>query len=205
MVDIPVTKQWSDSDTVNHSGDSVMVMLYANGEPTGQEIILNAANGWQGIFRDLPAEDSKGKKIEYEVVEAAFEGYEPVYSVQTTEGATESTWVQASTLEDGKTYRFVSGNVALAATSNGLTGATASENDKAQQWIVTEASGGYYLMNVAQEKYMYFSSSSGSYKFSLSSSKTAMTFSGGKLSGKSGSTTRYIKVSSGSVSASSSG
>lgn len=205
VLDIPVTKQWADSDTVNHSVDSVKVMLYANGEPTGQEIILNAANGWQGIFEDLPAEDSKGNKIEYEVVEAAFEGYEAAYSIETTEGSTESVWVQASTLESGKTYRFVSGNVALAATSSGLTGATVSENDKAQQWIVTEASGSYYLKNVAQDKYIYMSRSGSSYKLSLSDSKTAWTFSNGKLSAKSGSTTRYIQLSSGSVSASSSG
>ena len=201
VVNIPVTKQWADSDSVDHSGDTVTVMLYANGEPTGQEIILDAANGWQGIFEDLPAEDSEGDEIRYEVVEAAFEGYEPGYSIETTEGVSTSTWVQANTLESGKTYRFVSNGVALAATSNGLTGETVSENDTEQQWVVTEASGSYYLQNVKQGKYIYMSG----FRLSLSDSKTACTFSDGKLSVRSSGATRYIKLSDGSASAADSG
>ena len=205
MVAVSVIKQWADSDTVSHSGDSVKVQLYADGVFTGKELTLNAANGWTGSFGELPAINEKGERIQYTVVEIVPDGYEASYDIVTTTGSSTSAWTAVNSLESGKTYRFLFSNgQALAASSSSLTAAASDEDDTAQQWVVENASNGWYLKNVQQNKYIYLSRSSNTYRFSLSSSKTALTYSGGKLSGTVNGTTRYLQLSNGSIGAASS-
>ena len=207
VVDIPVTKRWADSDTVNHSGDTVRVMLFADGEHTGQDLFLGENNGWSGIFEDLPAEDANGREIEYEVLEDDWAGYVASYSLESLEDTTGPTWDPATSLEAGKTYRFVSNGKALAATADGLTVVSADEITTAQQWTAESASSGCYLKNDAQGKYIYLSGSifSSNYSFSLSTDKTALSFSNGKLSAKVLISTRYIELGDTTVNTVSSG
>ena len=208
VVDVSVVKQWADGDTVDHSRDSVTVHLYANGEPTGKELTLNAANGWTGTFADLPVRDAKGNEIQYTVVEDVLEGYEPSYNIQTTPGSSTSAWTAVTSLESGKTYRFVSGDRALAASSNGLTAATSNENDTAQQWVVTSSSGKWSFQNKKTGQYIKLTSSGSgnraTYSFSMSSSQSTLSYSNSKLSGTVNGTTRYLQLSNGSISAASS-
>jgi len=75
-IEIPVQKVWVDSD--DQEGlrpESVTIRLLADGEVTGQELILSAANNWFGTFKDLD-EYKDGNIIIYSVEEASVEGYE---------------------------------------------------------------------------------------------------------------------------------
>ena len=78
---VSVSKAWNDSD--NQDGlrpDSVQVQLYANGDPVGSPVTLNADSSWQHTWSDLD-KFANGTEIKYTVAElGAPEGYASVVS-----------------------------------------------------------------------------------------------------------------------------
>ena len=72
---IDVTKKWTDSG--NKAGarpSKVTIYLLANGEKTGDELILTKENNWTGSFEDLPVKKD-GKTIVYTISEKAVANY----------------------------------------------------------------------------------------------------------------------------------
>ena len=72
---IDVTKKWTDSG--NKAGarpSKVTIYLLANGEKTGDELILTKENNWTGSFEDLPVKKD-GKAIVYTISEKAVANY----------------------------------------------------------------------------------------------------------------------------------
>ncbi len=74
-VTVKVSKVWKDGDNkeAKHP-QSVKVMLLADGEKTGQTLILSEDKHWSDSFTDLE-EYKDGIKIDYTVKEEAVEGY----------------------------------------------------------------------------------------------------------------------------------
>ena len=75
IIDIPVNKVWIDNN--NQDGkraDSVTVKLLADGQETGQKLVLDQSNDWSGKFTVL-AKTKDGKEIAYTIVEENVEGY----------------------------------------------------------------------------------------------------------------------------------
>ncbi|MBU5595497.1 Cna B-type domain-containing protein [Amphibacillus sp. MSJ-3] len=73
---INVVKTWDDqNDKDGIRPDSITVILLANGEKTDLELVLTAANNWQGDFTDLDTHQS-GHLIEYTIEEVSVEGYQ---------------------------------------------------------------------------------------------------------------------------------
>ncbi|GIN72971.1 hypothetical protein J14TS2_34460 [Bacillus sp. J14TS2] len=73
---INVVKAWEDAnDQDGVRPDAITVKLLADGKETGQELILNEANNWQGDFTEL-AVYSDGEEIQYSIEEVAVAGYE---------------------------------------------------------------------------------------------------------------------------------
>jgi len=70
VTEIPVSKTWSDGAAA-HTGDSVTVTLYKNGEKTDKTLTLNSANNWSGKFQNLPKQDADGNTITYSVQETS--------------------------------------------------------------------------------------------------------------------------------------
>ena len=66
---------------------SVTIRLFANGADTGETLVLNEANGWEGTFTGLNREKD-GKEIEYTVKEDAVKGYETSISGNAEDGFT---------------------------------------------------------------------------------------------------------------------
>ena len=68
-------KQWlDDNDNDGIRPESITVRLLKNGKETGQTLVLNEGNQWQGQFTDL-AKYEDGKKIDYTIAEAKVEDY----------------------------------------------------------------------------------------------------------------------------------
>ena len=76
LVDVNVTKQWRDgNDRDGLRPKSVTVKLFCDGNDTGRTLTLNAANNWNGVFREL-REYNNGQKHVYTVTEASVpDGY----------------------------------------------------------------------------------------------------------------------------------
>lgn len=69
FVDVNVTKQWYDgNDQDGLRPASVTVKLFCDGSDTGRILTLNAANNWNGVFREL-REYNNGQKHVYTVAE----------------------------------------------------------------------------------------------------------------------------------------
>ena len=67
---VSVTKAWNDNNNQDGSRpNEVKVQLYANGEKSGNEVTLNAANKWTHTWTEL-AEKSNKKTVQYSVKEA---------------------------------------------------------------------------------------------------------------------------------------
>ena len=74
-INIPISKQWlDDNDNDGKRPESITVRLLRDGKETGQTLVLNEGNQWQGQFTDL-AKYEDGKKIDYTIAEAKVEGY----------------------------------------------------------------------------------------------------------------------------------
>ncbi|MGY3776363.1 Cna B-type domain-containing protein [Helcococcus sueciensis] len=74
-IDIPVNKVWLDNN--NQDGkriDSVTVKLLADGQETGQKLVLDQSNDWSGKFAGL-AKTKNGQEIVYTIIEEKVEGY----------------------------------------------------------------------------------------------------------------------------------
>src|SRR5699024_9544579 len=72
---INVVKAWDDAD--NQDGNRpgfITVKLLADGEETGQEVVLSEDNNWQADFTELDVNEN-GEAIEYTVEEVTVEGY----------------------------------------------------------------------------------------------------------------------------------
>ncbi len=75
LTNIQVIKSWDDND--NASGDrpdSVTVQLMANGEASGDSVVLNDGNEWSHTWSDLYSYEN-GEYIEYTVKETAVDNY----------------------------------------------------------------------------------------------------------------------------------
>lgn len=87
---ITVRKVWQDdNDRDGCRPNSVTVRLLANGSETGETLVLNAGNEWQGSFSDLNR-FKRGNEIEYTVRELEIAGdlYTASYSGSAGEGYT---------------------------------------------------------------------------------------------------------------------
>ena len=66
---VSVTKAWNDNNNQDGSRpNEIKVQLYANGEKSGNEVTLNAANKWTHTWTEL-AEKSNKKTVQYSVKE----------------------------------------------------------------------------------------------------------------------------------------
>ncbi len=196
---VEVTKVWDD--LADHSGDEVVIRLFADGKDTGRYITLSSENNWQGSFEGLPYyAGDKTTPIAYTVKEDNFEGYTPSYSDPTEAAARVfATWMGADALEAGGIYRFTSGARALAADENGnLISAENNVNALSQQWQAEQSGWSIRLKNVAYGTYLAANSSS-VYTTTNSGSAAAVSLSGGVL--RIGN--RYLILASGPVNSSS--
>ena len=107
-LNIHVTKTWGDGNSL-HTQDQAVVHLLSDGEDTGQVLVLNAENGWEGSFTGLPAVNEQGA-VEYSVSEEAVGDYVPFYSY--SGGADEREyWVPAEEIEEGTAYVLASDGI----------------------------------------------------------------------------------------------
>ena len=84
---ISVTKIWDDGEDADGiRPDGVTVELYANGEATGDTVVLTEYDSWEDVFADLPQYDDDGEEIEYTIAEIAVDGYESVISGNAEDG-----------------------------------------------------------------------------------------------------------------------
>ncbi|WP_412047919.1 Cna B-type domain-containing protein (plasmid) [Lactobacillus gasseri] len=97
---VSVTKAWNDNNNQDGSRpNEVKVQLYANGEKSGNEVTLNAANKWTHTWTEL-AEKSNKKTVQYSVKEVGtVKGY--TSSVNQTNTHTPST----TTVSGTKTWK----------------------------------------------------------------------------------------------------
>ncbi len=199
---LSVTKTWADGETA-HINDSITVNLYADGKDTGRTLTLNRNNGWAGTFDGLlySYEDSD-TAVEYTIVEDKFYGYTATYSeIELIPGQEITQWTETSTLEEGKTYRFVSNGYALSSnSSNSVVSLADDPDDTYQQWKVVLYNGNYKLQNVGNSRYLYYNRSLTT-NTSNTNNYTNVSLSGNNLRIGS-STNRYITLSSTSVSTS---
>ena len=87
-VSVPVVKAWVDNnDQDGIRPQSITVVLLANGEPTGDTLILAENNNWSGIFENLDKYAS-GEVIAYTIQELSVEGYETVITGDQINGYT---------------------------------------------------------------------------------------------------------------------
>lgn len=83
---IPVTKFWDDNeDQDGLRPESVTVWLLADGEDTGERLVLSEANSWTDTFSDV-AVYKGSEKITYSVTEDPVEGYTPAVEGDAIEG-----------------------------------------------------------------------------------------------------------------------
>ncbi|SFM46536.1 Uncharacterized surface anchored protein [Gracilibacillus orientalis] len=83
---INVVKNWDDAnDQDGIRSGAVTVKLLADGEETGQEVILNEANNWQGDFTELDVYVD-GEAIDYRIEEIGVEGYETAITGNPNDG-----------------------------------------------------------------------------------------------------------------------
>ncbi|MBE6927782.1 MAG: Cna B-type domain-containing protein [Ruminococcaceae bacterium] len=161
---LSVMKEWAEGS--ENIPDEIEVTLLANGEPTNRKLTIGKEDDWKATFYYLPVRDADGKEIEYSVVETSVIGFVPSYEYVEGEKYTvvvqEANWGTVTTLEDGKTYRFVASSRAVSNEGgSSLVAHTPSETDTEQQWIAHYVTNGFLLQNVAHPtRYMSISTSS---------------------------------------------
>ena len=83
---VTVTKAWEDNDDQDGiRPEEITVILWANGQETEEQLVLNEENNWTGSFTALD-KFAEGKEIVYYVEELEIEGYETVIAGNQTEG-----------------------------------------------------------------------------------------------------------------------
>ena len=74
-INIKVTKSWVDSNDADKIRPTkVTIYLLANGEKTGDKLVLTAGDKWTGSFTDLPKYED-GKVIKYTIEEKEVKDY----------------------------------------------------------------------------------------------------------------------------------
>lgn len=200
---VAVTKKWKG----NTGADSVEVTLYADGEQYSEPVILNADNNWSYEWKNLPI-GSLTDMIDYTVKETPVAGYyTDITSDSDEKEVTLHNWVQASTLEDGKTYMLLSSNGALASQNNSsgniqwLSTDTSSVTTEQQpaMWTAVKTTNGFNLHNKqsGNNLALIYSYSSRSYRFYEKTSSAyyyseALNFSNNKLSALYSNNTYYL-------------
>jgi uncharacterized surface anchored protein len=121
---VTVTKAWDDAnDQDGIRTGSVMVQLYANGEPTGDAVELSADNQWTHTWTDLFQRDG-GKDVAYTVEETEVpEGYTATVSGDATAGFTVTNAHEPETISVSVTKRWVGpegGPVAIHLLADGI-------------------------------------------------------------------------------------
>lgn len=100
-----VTKSWKDSnDSRKIRPDQVTVELYANGEATGQTLVLSEENHWTAAFQDL-ALNQEGRPVEYTIVEQEVKGY-----TSTVKGDAQSGFTVVNTIDPERPATGASSN-----------------------------------------------------------------------------------------------
>lgn len=87
-MDIPVSKIWVDEN--NQDGlrpESISAELYADGQETGNVLILNKGNNWSGRWTDLP-KTRNGQEILYTIKEVKTKGYDAAITGDAANGFT---------------------------------------------------------------------------------------------------------------------
>ena len=87
-VSVSVVKAWQDSDDQDgYRPEAITVVLLANGEPTGEKLILTATNNWSGTFADLDKYEN-GQIIIYTIEELEVPEYNTVITGDQNKGYT---------------------------------------------------------------------------------------------------------------------
>ena len=87
-VSIPVQKIWQDNNNLNgRRPHSVTIYLYANGDYTGETLVLRSRDNWAGSFDNLP-KYINGQLIEYTVREKSMYYYNGKVSANPNGGFT---------------------------------------------------------------------------------------------------------------------
>lgn len=121
VTSVTVTKKWRGLESLRPA--SVTIHLYQNGEEyeACEPITLSADNNWTYTVEGLPYHDDAGNAYSYTVLEDPVENFYTSYSdisviLDTTAG---THYVQATTLESGKSYFMVSRGYAISAYLDG--------------------------------------------------------------------------------------
>ncbi len=198
---VTVKKEWVG----DVGADSVNVTLFANNEPYGDPVTLNSDNNWFYKWENLPTK-TLAEEITYTVKETPVPGYytEVIHNAVENQIPTYS-WVEASTIEDGKTYMFMSSNGALTSSNNtsgqiklsniDITSVTAEQYSS--MWTATNTTDGFKLKNKQSGNNLAVIYSSWSYRFFEKATNTnqysdTIKFSGDMLSAKYNNTTYYL-------------
>ena len=204
---ISVSKEWADGVT---PAESVQIQLYQNGKPYRDPIPLSQAEGWFHKWEDLPTKTTTGADAEYTVEEILPSGKNYTVNVEKTtytgENRIEYRWVEAKQISSNKYYLLVnsdkkalagSGNSGLQLMDVSAILANGTEASNAALWNYSNSKlsnkAGKYL-NV-QYSYSH-STNEYIYTFVTGTSSSNITFSGGKLSYKYGSTYYLTDINS---------
>ncbi len=149
-----VQKLWKDQsgNTLTDTSllpDYITAIIMANGVPY-TSCALNAANGWEYTFDDLPTKMDDGSTITWSADEESV----PAGFDKTGLSHIGASWVDASSIEDGTTYViYANGSYAYNASgSNSAISTTISDNTK---WVaVKQSDGTFRLRNVATGNYL---------------------------------------------------
>ena len=106
---IKVVKKWNS----NHSEDSVVAVLCANGTELGRQT-LSDANAWSYTWEGLPMVDENGKAYNYTIMELGAEDYAIEYITTSGGSETETYWVPATELVEGERYIIASADATRA-------------------------------------------------------------------------------------------
>ena len=181
--EVYVEKVWADD--ANHSSDSVIVYLMANGTQI-QSAGLSALNDWRHTWVNLPKTDANGVDVIYTVREATIPGYvgkvEEISSA--SEGGSDSGGITATNgFTNGQTYLLQTRFGYIGANDNKIlleSSEANAQNDNRTQWTATVHSDGRVTLTNKVGQTLYYDN----YTFRVSSSPGTyknLSFSDGKL------------------------
>lgn len=209
---VRVSKQWEGGI----GADSIEVTLYANGEQYSEPVVLNEDNNWSYEWENMPT-GSLTEKIDYTIKETPVAGYYTDVSSKVSENeVTLQSWIPATTLEDGKTYMFLSSNGAIAS-QNSSSGyikwlstdtSSVTTEQQAAMWTAIKTTNGFNLHNkqsgnnlaliYSNRAYRFYEKASSSYYYS-----EVLNFSNNRLSALYNNSTYYLTSISGNYGSSS--
>lgn len=172
--EVYVEKVWSDNK--NHTSDSVIVYLRANGNQI-QSVTLNQANNWKHTWTNLPKTDAAGNKVSYTVHESTVPGY--VGKVEKIDapasgGGTVGGLTSADSFANGETYLLYTRFGYIGAANNKIlleADQATALGSNATQWTAVVNSDGTVTLTNKNGQTLYYdnytfkaSSSPGTYK-----------------------------------------